>query len=50
MEFGHVIKYFMVKLVYKIKDNLKGKMKIIKEKRNMVCIKDIHDTYNVKMI
>ncbi len=50
MEFAYVIKYFVVKIVYKIHGNLKGKMKIIKMQRNMVCTKDKNKKYNGKMI
>ncbi len=50
MELEHVIKYFVVNLLYKIHGNLMGKMNIIKKTRNMVCTKDINEKYNRKMI
>ncbi len=50
MESEHVIKYFVVNLLYKMYGNLNGKMKIINKMRNMVCTNDINNKYNGKMI
>ncbi len=50
MEFEHVIKYFVVNLLYKMHGNLMGKINIMNVKRNMVCTKDINNKYNGKMI
>ncbi len=50
MKLEHVIKYLAMNLMHKINGNLNGKMKIIKKTTNMVCIKDINEKYNGKMI